>query len=279
MTATAKYGTTHDNAAAKPTGRSCNMKSESQVRQRCLDGLRSAIPYQYAQWVVEDTDDHDYHVVAAVLPEGEPGYDVAHRTGVIGQVFRVGDGIVVPDARNHPLYDPFDTSVDWELCFPVFAGEEMKAVLNFEGTGTFGTVDWEHVSRAVREVTSYLPPPSAPLADSPYLVETRRIEVRTSGDRAGQSEVVELARAVARGGESTLLVGHYPELLRGRGPTAAEAGKEGLGISYCYFGVEPRLDLLATGPVNRDFMSENQMGWWDNCKGRYAFVLLSVEGQ
>ncbi|HEV7892058.1 MAG TPA: GAF domain-containing protein [Pyrinomonadaceae bacterium] len=252
--------------------------NESGKGRRCLESLRPVIPYQYAQWVLEDPNDHDYRVAAAVLPEGEPGYEVAHRTGVIGQVFRAGKGIVVPDARNHPLYDPFDTSVDWELCFPVFSGEEMTAVLNFEGAGAFGTLDWEHVCRAVREVTSYSPPPSAPLAGSTYLLETRRIEVRTGGNGAGHSGVVELARAVARGGESTLLVGHHPELLHGRGPTTAEASREGLGVSYCYFGVGPRLDLLATGPVTREFMSENQMGWWDNSKGRYAFVLLGVEG-
>lgn len=253
------------------------MKSDRETYRHCLESLRSVIPYSYAQWVVEDPDDHDYRVAAAVLPEGEPGYDVAHRTGVIGQVFRTRKAIVVPDVWNHPLYDPFDATVDWELCFPVFAGPEMKAVLNFEGQGALETAGWEHVRRVAAEATSYSPPPSLPPAGDSCLVETRRFELRTGRGGACRPDVVELARAVARGGETTLLIGDYPELLRGRGPTTAEASESGLGVSYCYFGAGPRLDLLAAGSLTREFILENHLGWWDNCKGRYAFVLLGVE--
>lgn len=254
------------------------MTHDTETHRLCLTRLREFIPFTYAQWVVEDADDHDYRVVASVLPEGEAGYEVAHRTGVIGQVFRTANAIAVPNTRNHPLYDPFDGGIAWELCFPIFRGAELKAVLNFEGVGAFPAADWEQVCRLVRETTSLAPATSGPLAGGPCLVETRRFEVRTGGDAARPADLVELARAVARGGRSTLLIGHYPELLRGRGPTTVEAVKEGLGVSYCYFGVEPRLDLLATGPAT-EFTSENQMGWWDNCRGRYAFVLLGVESQ
>ncbi|MDQ5835253.1 MAG: GAF domain-containing protein, partial [Acidobacteriota bacterium] len=213
------------------------MENQVDNFRRCLDRLRSAIPYLYGQWVVEDPRSHDYRVAAAVLPEGEAGYEVAHRTGVIGQVFRTRQAIAVQDTRNHPLYDPFDTTIDWELCFPVFDGEEMKAVLNFEGAGAFAAADWEHVCQAVRETTSYLPPPSAPTPGGPCLVQTRRIEIRAGDGGAHDSDIVGLAQAAACGGESVLLVGDYPELLRGRRPTTTEASKQGLGVSYCYFGV------------------------------------------
>lgn len=253
------------------------MDNNADKGHRCLERLGSVIPYMYAQWVVEEPESHDYRVVSSVVPDGESGYDIAHRTGVIGQVFRTCRAIAVRDARNHPLYDPFDHTIDWELCFPVFDGAEMRAVVNFEGAGEISAEDWGRIRKVVEETTSFLPPPSPPVEDDSCLVGTRRIEVRAGGEGARESDVVELARSIARGGESTLLVGHYPELLRGRGPTTVEAKWQGLGVSYCYFGVEPRLDLLATGPLTGKFILDNQMGWWDNCRGRYAFVLLGIQ--
>jgi hypothetical protein len=103
-------------------------------------------------------------------------------------------------------------------------------------------------------------------------VKTRRIAVRG----AGCDEVVEIARAIARGGESTLLVADHPELLDGRAPTLADAIQQGLSASYCYFGVDRRLDLLATGSLSSAEILENRMGWWNTSKGRYAYVLVHV---
>jgi len=60
------------------------MPPEIEMYYRCLTLLQPIIPYRYAQWFVEDPDYHDYRVVASTLPEGEEGYNVAHRTGVIG---------------------------------------------------------------------------------------------------------------------------------------------------------------------------------------------------
>lgn len=97
--------------------------------------------------------------------------------------------------------------------------------------------------------------------------------IRASGADDRYSDIVAMAKAIARSGESTLLVGDYPDLLRGRGPTMADASRQGLGVSYCYFGVERRLDILATGPMTQELW-EDYADWWDNCRGRYAFVLL-----
>ena len=66
----------------------------------------------------------------------QEGYDTAHRTGIIGQVFRTGRTLFAPDVAHHPLYDPFDPAITWELCFPVCAEGRLVAVVNLEGAGT-----------------------------------------------------------------------------------------------------------------------------------------------
>ncbi|MGB9179541.1 MAG: GAF domain-containing protein [Pyrinomonadaceae bacterium] len=251
------------------------MNSDSEIYRLCLAMLQAIIPYQYGQWLIEDTDNHDYRVIASIIPDNEEGYEIAHRTGVIGQVFRMEKSILVPDARNHPLYDPFDQTIDWELCFPVFADDRMKAVINLEGAGAIEMrgEDWERIYQVVEETTKCRPPSSAPQANSYCLIETRRIVIRAN--HAGQrSDIVEMGKAISRAGESTLLVGHYPELLGGRRPNMAEASQQGLGVSYCYFGVERKLDLLATGLMIPKINLKNVTDWWSNSKGRYAFVLL-----
>lgn len=244
--------------------------------ERCLTLLKAVVPFQYAQWIIEDPDSHDYRVVSAILPDAEEGYDVAHRTGVIGQVFRSEKAILVPDASNHPLYDPFDLTIDWELAFPLFVDEQMTAVVNLEGAGSVDIGDdiWRHVCTVVKETTQCQAPPQAPQADSACLISTRRIVTSADRDYDQVSDIVAVARAIARGGESTLLVGHFPDLLRGRGPTLAEAKQQNLGASYCFFGVEQRLDLLATGPITQDELLQNGESWRRLCDGRYAFVLV-----
>src|ERR1700729_2007458 len=92
---------------------------------RWLDEIQEAFASTYCQWIIEDPDTRDYRVMTSLRPGGQNGFDVAHRTGVIGQVFRLKKPIIVPDTKNHPLYDAFDQSVAWELCFPVFAGKHL----------------------------------------------------------------------------------------------------------------------------------------------------------
>ncbi|HJQ25468.1 MAG TPA: GAF domain-containing protein [Blastocatellia bacterium] len=252
------------------------MTVDDDAIRRCLEKLRAVTFCHYAQWVVEDPASHDYRVVAAILPANESGYDVAHRTGVIGQVFRIAKPILVPDAQNHPLYDPFDHTIEWELAFPVFDGGQMIAVINLEGSGSLDAGDehWRRVCQAVEETTWCAPPPP-PQASDPCLIETVPMLIQTINGDDQRAGIVGMARTLARAGRSTLLVGHYPDLLRGRGPTMVEASRQGLDASYCYFGVERRLDLLATGPATQDELLQSRGNWWDTCNGRYAFVLVT----
>jgi hypothetical protein len=193
---------------------------------------------------------------------------------VIGQVFRVERPILVTDAGNHPLYDPFDNTIDWELCFPVLMDGKANAVINLEGTGSLelGAEVWSRICDAVQQTIGYLPPITLPQSNNSYLVRTRRIVIR-----GGTEEVANVARAIARGGESTLLVGDHPNLLDGRTPTMADALQEGLSASYCYFGVERRLDLLATGTLSANDILENCMNWWNISQGRYAYILVHAQ--
>jgi hypothetical protein len=252
------------------------MDFDSATVGHCLALLQKIVPYQYSQWVIEDANNHDYRVAVSIIPDGEEGYDIAHRTGVIGQVFRTAKSIMVPDARNHPLYDPFDTGIDWEFCFPLLVDGNVAAVINLEGTGALGLNldDWVRICRVVEETTRCHPQPGLPEPDAPCLIKTRLMFVRAGSEGNQPSDIVEMARAIARGGQSTLLVGHYPDLLEGRGPTMADASQQGLGVSYCYFGVDQRLDLLATGPAAEETLLKYGANWWHNCNGRYAFVLL-----
>jgi hypothetical protein len=251
---------------------------DTETYRRCLDLLRSVVPYRYGQWLIEDLESYDYRVIASVVPENSANYATAHRTGIIGQVFRIEKPILAPDVGNHPLYDPFDDAIEWELCFPVFASGKMTGVINLEGTGRpeSGHGVWNRICQVVHESTQCIPPSCVLQADTSYLVKTCRIVIRAASDQDQRSEIVNIARAIARGGESTLLVGHFPDLLRGRGPTMAEASQKGLGVSYCYFGVERRLDLLATGPVPHLANSEDPLHWWQTSRGRYSFVLVNM---
>src|SRR6266487_4290682 len=99
------------------------MATDLEALGACLEHIEAVLSYRYAQWLVEDPLTWDYRVVAARIPAGGEGYSIAHRTGVIGQVFRTGRAIVVPDTRSHPLYDPFDTRIDWEVAIPVWRGD------------------------------------------------------------------------------------------------------------------------------------------------------------
>jgi hypothetical protein len=252
------------------------VNADSAISWRCLTLLKTVVPYQYGQWVIEDRDNHDYLVISAVIPKGAQGYATAHRTGIIGQVFRTEKSILASDVRNHPLYDAFDDAIDWELSFPVFLDGNVEAVVNLEGGGPLEVGDeaWKRVCQVVEETTQCQPPRSIPDANNSSFIKTRRIVIRASSDDDRVSNIIEVARATARGGESTLLVGHYPDLLRGRGPTVAEASEQGLGVSYCFFGVEKRLDLLATGPGSDEVLRKHD-DWWDHCAGRYELVLLN----
>jgi len=253
------------------------VQTNSETYRRALELIGPILPYRYAQWLIEDPENHDYRVIASVIPHGTVGYDIAHRTGVIGQVFRLRTLIAVPDVRNHPLYDPFETTIDWELCFPVQRDANEFAVVNLEGIGPLDLngAAWDRVCEIIEQTTSYKPESIG--EDTSHLIQTHRI--RMLSDKTGdyRSALVAAARAIARGGQSTLLAGDFEDLLTGRGPTMADALTQDLDASYCFFGAEQNLDILATGPNPQNTLSTNALNWWDRAQGRYAFVLLSCD--
>lgn len=240
----------------------------------CLIHLKTVIRYSYAQWLIEDPKNHDYKVVVSVTPENEPSYSIAHRTGIIGQVFRTKQSILASDLSNHPLYDPFDQTIDWELCFPVFTNGKMNDVINLEGKGRMrlGEKVWEHICRTVKKSTHRTPQALIPNNDT-HLALTRRIIISANSKQDGVCDIIDLAQAIAGTGTNTLLVGHYPSLLGNRGPTLLEAHKQGLSASYCFYGVDHHLDLLATGPRTQQFNESSWGDWWSSCVGRYEFVI------
>ena len=255
------------------------LQPQIQNCETCLALLKRVTPYRYAQWVIEDPSNYDYRVHASVVPDGEEGYDTAHRTGIIGQVFRLEQAILAPDVAKHPLYDPFDSSIQWELCFPLFRAGRMIAAINLEGAGALEVCQggWDRIGNVVRETTGCMVPPAPPAAERDCLVHTRRIVIRPGDSNCGRTDVVSLATTLARSGESTLLVGPFPEFLRKRAPNMDEARMQGLSVSYCYVGVEPKLDLLDTGGVTPDPRAD-VIGWWRTSNGRYGFVVVDLLG-
>ena len=238
-----------------------------------LLSLQSLSRAEYAQWITEDPVDCEYRVITALVPEGAEDYSTAHRTGIIGQVFRTEESIVATDLHNHPLYDTFDDSIDWELCFPLFRDGVLEGVINLEGAGEL-ILDrglWADVLHVVEHETK-CQSPALPPDSSCHLVNTRQLLIKAIADE-NQDSIPKLARAIASSGEDTLLVGDYPNLLGGRGPSLAEAVQRGLDVSHCFFGVEKRLDLLATGPNSGDQLRARP-NWWHLCEGRYQFVLV-----
>ncbi|MBV9157815.1 MAG: GAF domain-containing protein [Acidobacteriaceae bacterium] len=252
--------------------------TEATAVERCLHELTTALPFRYCQWLIENPDYFGYEVIASVLPDGETGYAVAHRTGVIGQVFRQKQPIFLADARKHTLYDVYDHTILWELCLPVFAGAELCGVINFEGTKRVDVNEqlWSTIDTIVYKNTNYCLPRNVPIPNAAHFVDTIQLAVPANGRQNQRASMTAVGHALAAGGASTLLVGRFPELLAGRSPDMAQAAEQKLGPSYCCFGVAANLDLLATGSFTEQDILDNQMNWRDISNGRYSFVLVHV---
>jgi hypothetical protein len=210
-------------------------------------------------------------VLASVLPENEEGYAIAHRTGIIGQVFRTRLPILATDLLHNHLYDPFDQTICWEFCCPIFKDDRLAAVINFEGDVelNLSPTTWRNFQGVIEQFGCNAPS-SLPKANHIPLITTARIETPKS-----PAQALEHAHRIAQRGQTTLLVGHFPDLIGERGPTIAEARQQGLAVSYCYFGVDTRFDLLATGPNPRRVLDETP-DWWNSANGRYDVVLIAA---
>ena len=225
------------------------MAVDIKVLSNCLQRLMDLVPYLYGQWLVEDPETWDYRVVAARVPDHSSSYEIAHRTGVIGQAFRTQKPLFVPDTRQHVFYDPFDTSVDWELAIPVWEDKRFVGVLNLEGAGRLELrVDlWQALAAAVEAGTSWQVPFPAPRPDTTGLVKTLRLMIQSSDEDAS----IELARAITRGASTVLQVGEFPHLARCSYPSACLAAARGGSLAECVHGVGPRWDVPSYGTSRR----------------------------
>jgi hypothetical protein len=231
-----------------------------------FDAVSDVLPFRYAQWLVEDPQTRDYRVAAARFPEGASCYDVAHRTGVIGQVFRLRRPLLVEAARAHPLYDPYDPAVEWELTIPLFLGVNLQAVLNLEGEGrpVLSPERWEALRARVAAEAHREIPPKLPRAGDEWKLETEWFEVRQLPGRAGR--VSSLAGAAARSGAWTLWVGS-PSSDRCRVAPLAERIR----------GYSERLDVLVppeTPPGAQELEELQKL-----VEGRYQLVIVAGRAQ
>src|SRR6185436_7821856 len=156
-----------------------------------LSRVAGFFPLRYAQWVVQSPETWDYLVVASRFPLDGSCYDIAHRPGVIGQVFRRERPIFLAAAQEHALYDPFDPSVEWELAVPLFDGERVAAVLNMEGTNSLSLDSglWRNFADLLLSTTGWLLPEAAPRDGEVWMVRSEHLRILSKGGSEAEALV------------------------------------------------------------------------------------------
>lgn len=232
-----------------------DLRTPAGAGRRVLEAAGSLLGHAYAQWVIEDPRSFAYRVAAERLPEGRQGYATAHRLGVIGQVFRSARAIFVADTRAHPLYDPYDPEMAWELALPVSTRAGV-AVLNFEGPPPAPALDalWERLARAVRDAVDGELPPAPPGAGEAALKATAWVSVAAPSDAFAAA--AGLARLAAGARCWALIVAPAPHA-----PSD--------GIEDALTGVAPCLDRLEAPSLARPLPE----AWRARLQGRYDYVV------
>src|ERR1044071_1600194 len=257
----------------RPSSR-LQMTLDLNAMSACLEHLEAMLSYRYAQWLVEDLVTWDYRVVAERIPAGGEGYPVAHRTGVIGQGFRTRRAIIVPDARSHPLYDPFDPRIDWEVAIPVWRGESLAALLNVEGSGSLALHgnQWNAGADLVSDTTGWSMQASPPDPTALVAVKTRRAIFSA---RTGERDVLEAAKRLADRGSTGLVIGAFAEVVRSDNHSVCEAEARRLPLASCVCGIAQRLDILPLGSAADSMRTFERLGGWKLVDGRYEFVFIA----
>jgi GAF domain len=239
-----------------------------------LDLLLTLVPYDYAQWVTESSATWDYTVVASRFPAGEDCYDIAHRPGVIGQVFRRERPIFISDVQAHPLYDAYDPSVEWELAVPLADGRGLVAVLNLEGGGRIALNDalWSHLGEVIASKTKLQLSEATPAANEAWMVKTTLVGISGTIELTAADSALRLGRAVADGGRSVLVAGPLNLPRSSTYPTVEEALATGLPLGGCFRGGSHRLDLLVE---TSGIAHVEDALWWSLADGRYDFVIAA----
>jgi hypothetical protein len=241
--------------------------------EAALDAVGEILPCRTAQGLVEASPDLDYVVAAWRGPRGGENFQVAHRTGVIGQVFRRWRPVFLPDAQRHPLYDPFDPEVRWELALPLVHRGRLAAVLNFEGSESLelaGAV-WAQLASAVLAATGRRLPAAPPPPGEGWLAATHYLRVSRTRKSQAAASALRLARAAADGGAWVLFVGTVELPASPMYPAIEEAAAAGLSIGACVRGMCPRLDALPLSLADRG--KAPSAAWRRMACGRYDFAL------
>lgn len=247
------------------------------ISNECLEGifdrLSEALPFSYAQWVVESPPVWDYQVMVSRSPTGANCYDIAHRPGVIGQVFRRERPIFIPDARTHPLYDVYDSLVKWELALPLIDNGALVGVLNLEGGGNLelGGTLWQQLRNSLFSEVGLQLSEAAPKPGEAWMVKTTCVGIPGTTEPAADT-ALRLGRAAAEGGLSVLVAGDLNLPASSVYPTVEEALAADVPLGGCFRGGGRRLDLLQVGVPGA--LSAEVTSWWSLADGRYDFVLL-----
>jgi hypothetical protein len=255
-----------------------DLSHESTVSNECLEAilgqLSEVLPLTYAQWVIESPAVWDYRVMVSRSPAGADCYDIAHRSGVIGQVFRRERPIFIPDARTHPLYDVYDPLVEWELALPLRDKGALVSVLNLEGGGNLeiSGVLWQQLRKILFSETGLQLSEGVPKPGEAWMVKTTCVRISGTTEPAADA-ALRLGRAAAGGGLSVLIAGALNLPASSIYPTIEEALATDVSLGGCFRGGGRRLDLLQVG-VSGALRAE-ETPWWSLADGRYDFVLLA----
>jgi hypothetical protein len=224
--------------------------------QRSLLNLRAIVPFRYAQWIYEDPHDLEFRVAADA---SQDSFAIAHRTGIVGQVFRTGHPVFLADVRTHPLYDPFDPEIMWECVLPFTTTDGGRVVLNLEGVDGWSDADG---------LVTRLPDLLGALPLTGYPTRLPRTLAALSGDAAA---LLAKCEELARAGHWVAVVGFFPEHAPKGHLTYHEAVRQNRALAECVFPFKPRIDLflLDACPVDDTAKIMALLGG-----GRYDFVFF-----
>jgi hypothetical protein len=255
-------------------------KATETTLRKSLREIRGNLPYLYAQWLIE-YQNGDYRVVAAEGADGNESFDVAHRTGVIGQIFRTESPIWIGDVKGHPLYDPFDERVTWEIALPAFTPSGKVAVLNLEGSGKLGEVKrtWRRIADVVQRETGFCVSQKPPAIGKIEWWETRYIGVTFGDSRKRSALLLDLVNALAARGEWVVIIGNVPTPKRSDYPTFAEATARGVAATACIRPLCARVDALATGNLKSQERAKCLRSCRKLVEGRYQWAVTLGTGK
>jgi signal transduction histidine kinase len=137
-----------------------------ELLQRTAETIRLQAGYPLVGIALED-EDTGRLVLRALSTEVrvsmEVGYSQAHGEGVVGEVFRTGRSMLIPDVKSWPRYIAAGREIRSEMCCAIKAGKKVIGILDVEShvPYAFGEADLlvlqtiaDHISQAVANAQS-----------------------------------------------------------------------------------------------------------------------------